>query len=104
MGTRVMALLVAIPMFQFSLFLGLFLAFGSARAAAYTWIALPAAFHGVYMAIVVAVALIGGMSGITSLLGHLFLTHSGAQRNICITVGWWAFIVTGAAVAVWTQQ
>lgn len=103
-GTRVLALLVAIPIFQVSLFLGLFVAFGNTRAAAYTWIALPATFQVFYMAVVFAVALIGGMSGITSLLGHLFLTHPIGQRSIYITVAWWAFIAIGAAIAIWTKQ
>jgi hypothetical protein len=86
-------------LFELSLYLGLALALGSGRVAAYTWLSLPWAFHLVYLGVVVAIAVTGGMSGITSLLGHLFLTHHESRRNMLVTLGAWGFLVAGTAIA-----
>jgi hypothetical protein len=96
--TRSLAVLIAVPLFEFSLYLGLALLLASPRMAAYTWISLPWLFHVVYCAVVLLVAGSYGMNGITELLGHLFLTHNEPVRNPQVTVGLWS--VLGAATLV----
>lgn len=63
--TRSLAVLIAVPLFEFSLYLGLALLLGSPRMAAYTWISLPWLFHVIYCAVVLLVAGSYGMHGIT---------------------------------------
>ncbi|MFT3665027.1 hypothetical protein [Piscinibacter sp.] len=99
LATRALAVALCVPLFELSLYLGLALALGSGRVAAYTWLSLPWAFHLVYLGVVLAIAATGGMSGITSLLGHLFLTHHESRRNMLVTLGAWAFLVAGTAIA-----
>jgi hypothetical protein len=99
LATRVLAVVLCVPVFKLSLYLGLALALGSGRVAAYTWLSLPRAFHLLYLGVAVAIAVVGGMSGITSLLGHLFLTHHDSRRSILVTLGAWGFLAAGTAIA-----
>ena len=88
--SRSLAVFIAVPLFEFSLYLGLVLLVVSPRLAAYIWTSLPWLFHVIYCAVVVLVASWYGMHGITQLLGHLFLTHHEAARDRRITVGLWS--------------
>ncbi|MDH4482154.1 MAG: hypothetical protein QE279_05530 [Rhodoferax sp.] len=101
--TRSLAVFIAVPLFEFSLYLGLALLTFSPRVAAYTWISLPWLFHVVYCAVVLVVAGMYGMRGITQLLGHLFLTHHEPVRNRPLTIGFWCLLAAATLIA-YTQR
>jgi hypothetical protein len=97
--TRGLAVFIAVPLFEFSLYLGLVLLLVSPRLAAYTWVSLPWLFHVIYCIVVVLVAGRYGMHGITQLLGHLFFTHHEPVRNQGVTVGLWSVLGVATFVA-----
>jgi hypothetical protein len=105
LGFRLLAAVIAIPIFELSLFLGFYAATGSRRSS-HLFFALPLWLHAVYIAGAVGVGLVFGFQGITWLLGHLFLTHFPNERRIQITALLWlaifglalaGFICTGRA-------
>ena len=98
LGLRIAAALIAIPVFELSLYFGLQL-FGSGRRSGYLFILLPMPIHLVYIGAAVVVGLTFGFGGITWLLGHLFFTHFRRERNIVTTVGLWAAILGCAFIA-----
>ncbi|MEY8688779.1 MAG: hypothetical protein AB9M53_02710 [Leptothrix sp. (in: b-proteobacteria)] len=93
-----MAALVAIPVFELSLFLSFYTTSGS-KGATYFYLLVPAWVHVIFIGTAVVVGLIFGFKGITWLLGHLFLTHFENERNERITVALWAAIIGVAAIA-----
>lgn len=99
LGTRLLAVFLCIPLFELSLYLGLVVALGSPRLAAYTWISFPFQLHLVLSGVALLVALVLGMSGITWLLGHLFLTHGESRRSLPVTAILWGVLAATTAVA-----
>lgn len=88
--TRALAALLAIPVFGISLYLGLATATQSPSFAARLLTALPHYFYLAYFGLALVVGLGSGVSGIVSLLGHLFGTHFERQADRRITMGLWA--------------
>jgi hypothetical protein len=79
--TRLLAMVVAVPVFGLSLYLGLVTVVMSPRLAAYMLLQVPLYFHVTYFGVALFVGLWFGMNGITSLLGHLFGTHFANQAD-----------------------
>lgn len=99
--TRLVAIVIAVPVFEFSLYAGLALLLTDAWAAALVWRSLPLVFHAVYCALAVGVAVVAGMGGLTNLLGHLFNTHFGGQANRRLTIGLWVGLAAVTGLAWW---
>lgn len=95
---RLVAALVAIPIFEISLYLGLYLIL-SPRSLSYLFMTIPLWMHGVYAGAAALVGLLFGFNGITWLLGHLFMTHHENERNRLVTVLLWAGLLGMALVA-----
>ncbi|SFU70122.1 hypothetical protein SAMN05216350_10425 [Polaromonas sp. YR568] len=95
---RLVAALVAIPVFEISLYLGTYLVFPS-RDLAYLLMAIPLWMHAVYAGAAAVVGLVFGFKGITWLLGHLFLTHHENEQNKVITFLLWGGFLGLAFVA-----
>lgn len=88
---RLVAAMVAVPIFEASLFLGMYLVYPS-RDIGYFFLMIPLWVHGVYVGAAVAAGLLFGFGGITWLLGHLFFTHHPSERNRLVTsILWGAF-------------
>jgi hypothetical protein len=103
-ATRLLATLVAVPVFALSLYLGLATILLSPRAAGYIYLSLPIGFHITYFALALIVALRYGMSGITKLLGHLFGTHFADERDRRITLVLWLGIAVATLIAYFVSQ
>lgn len=95
---RLVAALVAIPIFEISLYLGLYLIL-SPRSLSYLFMAIPLWMHGVYAGTAALVGLLFGFNGITWLLGHLFMTHHENERNRLVTALLWGGLAGLAFVA-----
>ncbi|MEO8389747.1 hypothetical protein [Polaromonas sp.] len=95
---RLVAALVAIPIFEISLYLGLYLIL-SPRSLSYLFMAIPLWMHGVYAGAAALVGLLFGFNGITWLLGHLFFTHREEERNRLISALLWGGLLGLALVA-----
>lgn len=94
---RVLAGLVAIPVFELSLYLAL--GDQSGKWAQYAFLLrVPVWVHVLYAGAAAVVGLIFGFNGITWLLGHLFMTHFENERNPAITGALWAAF--GALIAI----
>lgn len=89
---RLLAAIVAVPVFELSLFLGLY-AVGGSRRAGYLFFFVPLWFHVAYLAIAVAVGFVFGFSGLVWLLGHLFWTHFEHERKASVTAALWLGIL-----------
>lgn len=100
--TRLLAVLVAIPVFEASLLLGL-LALSKAHPgyAVMMMLQLPLALHLSLSGVAVAVGAIWGMGGITWLLGHLFWTHPASQQSTRMTLALWAGMLGLPLVLFW---
>jgi hypothetical protein len=98
LGWRLVAALIAIPVFEISLFLGMYLVFPS-RGTGYVFLAIPLWVHGVYVSAAAAVGLLFGFNGIVWLLGHLFFTHHENERNRLVTGLLWGALAGLAFVA-----
>jgi len=98
-SSRLLAVFIAVPLFEFSLYLGMALLFGSPRIAMNAWLSLTTIFHAVYCLVVIGVAVYGGMGGLTRLLGHLFFTHDESERNTTVTCLIWGAIGFATALA-----
>jgi hypothetical protein len=86
---RLLAALVAIPVFELSLYLAL--GQHSGAWAQYTFLQrVPVWVHVLYAGAAAGVGLIFGFKGVTWLLGHLFMTHFENERNPAITAALWA--------------
>ena len=86
---RLLAALVAIPVFELSLYLAL--GQFSGQWSQYAFLTkVPLWIHGLYVGAASIVGLILGFKGITWLLGHLFLTHFENERDPRITGALWA--------------
>ena len=85
---RLVAALVAVPIFEASLFLGMYLVYPS-RGVGYLFLMIPLWVHGVYVGAAVATGLLFGFGGITWLLGHLFFTHHENERSRPVTSLLW---------------
>lgn len=88
LGWRLLAALVAVPVFEASLLLGMYLVYPS-RGMAYVFLSIPLWVHGVYLGAASLTGLLFGFKGITSLLGHLFFTHHENERNRLVTALLW---------------
>ena len=95
---RLVAALVAVPLFEVSLFLGMYLIYPS-RGVAYFFMAIPLWMHGVYAGTAALIGLLFGFNGITWLLGHLFFTHHENERNRLVTALLWGGLAGLAFVA-----
>jgi hypothetical protein len=95
---RLVAALVAVPVFEVSLLLGMYLIYPS-RGIAYVFLSIPLWMHGVYAGAAALVGLLFGFNGITWLLGHLFLTHHENERNRLVTALLWGALLGLAFVA-----
>jgi hypothetical protein len=95
---RLVAALVAVPLFEVSLFLGMYLIYPS-RGVAYFFLSIPLWMHGVYVGTAVLIGLLFGFKGITWLLGHLFMTHHENERNRLVTALLWSGLAGLAFVA-----
>jgi hypothetical protein len=95
---RLVAAVVAVPIFEISLFLGTYLVFPS-RDMAYLLMAIPLWMHGVYVAAAATVGLVFGFKGITWLLGHLFMTHHVNEQSKAVTFLLWGGLLALAFVA-----
>jgi len=93
---RLVAAMIAAPLFEMALFLALWLATG--RGAGYLFLQIPLWVHGLYAVIAVGVALLFGFRGITWLMGHLFWTHMEGERNELITAALWAIFAVMVAI------
>jgi hypothetical protein len=89
LGWRLVAALVAVPIFEASLFLGLYLLYPS-RGMAYLFMSIPLWMHAVYLGAAFVVGLLFGFRGITWLLGHLFFTHHENEKSVGVTSASWA--------------
>jgi hypothetical protein len=94
---RLIAAVIAIPIFELSLFVGFYAATGSRRSI-YLFFAIPAWLHVAYISVAVVMGLVFGFKGITWLLGHLFLTHFPKDRDEKVTVLLWLAILALAIV------
>jgi hypothetical protein len=103
-STRLLATLVAIPVFALSLYVCLATILLSPRAAGYIYLSLPIGFHLTYFALALIVALRYGMSGITKLLGHLFGTHFADERDRRITLVLWSCLAVATLIAYLISQ
>ena len=92
LGWRLLAALVAVPVFELSLFLGAYLVFPS-HSVLYLLMAIPLWVHGVYVAAAAAVGLLFGFKGIIWLLGHLFMTHHEDEQNKVVTFLLWGALL-----------
>ena len=95
---RLLAALVAVPLFEASLFLGMYLLL-PARREAYLFMAAPLWMHGLYVGTAALVGLLFGFKGITWLLGHLFLTHREEENSRLVTFLLWGAMPGLAFVA-----
>jgi hypothetical protein len=97
-GWRLIAALVAIPIFEISLFLGMYLVYPS-RGMGYVFLSIPLWVHGIYVGAAAVVGLLFGFKGIVWLLGHLFFTHHEDERNRLVTGLLWGALAGLAFVA-----
>jgi hypothetical protein len=95
---RLVAAVVAVPIFEISLYLGLYLIL-SPRSLTWLLMAIPLWMHAVYAGAAAAVGLLFGFRGITWLLGHLFMTHRGDDNNRLVTFLLWGALLGLAFVA-----
>jgi hypothetical protein len=98
------AALIAAPVFELSLLLGLFLLLG--RRAVYVFLfSIPLWLHVAYMAVAAVIGLVFGFRGLTWLLGHLFLTHRKQDQKPGVTVALWMLYaaVLGVTYMVWKR-
>lgn len=103
-ATRLLAVVLAVPVFALSLYLGLITVTASPRLAAHIFLSLPLYFHFIYLGVAVAVAVRGGMTAITDLLGHLFFTHFESQRDRRKTLLLWGGLCLATVVAYALRQ
>ena len=97
---RLLAAAIAVPLFEVSLFLGIYAAGGSRRSS-YFFLSIPAWVHIVYCSAAIAVGLIFGFRGLTWLLGHLFMTHFENEQDKRITIALWLAFLGLAALGCW---
>ena len=95
---RLVAAVVAVPIFEISLYLGLYLIL-SPRSLTWLLMAIPLWMHAVYAGAAAAVGLLFGFKGITWLLGHLFMTHHGNEQSRAVTFLLWGVLLGLAFVA-----
>lgn len=98
-ATRCLATVVAVPVFAVSLYASLAAILMSPYLALHAMRHLPIAFYVVYLGLAVFVGLRSGMSGITSLLGHLFGTHFASEADRRVTYGLWAGLAAATLIA-----
>lgn len=97
---RLLAAAIAIPLFEVSLFLGVYAAGGFRRSSNF-FLSIPAWVHVVYCSVAIAVGLVFGFRGLIWLLGHLFMTHFESERNERMTLALWLAILGLAAIGYW---
>lgn len=95
---RLVAAVVAVPIFEISLYLGLYLIV-SPRSLTWLLTAIPLWIHAVYAGAAAAVGLLFGFRGITWLLGHLFMTHHENEQSRAVTFLLWGVLLGLAFVA-----
>lgn len=102
--SRLCAGFIAAPIFEVSLLAAVFLLAGRWGARVFMS-EVPAWTHVVYMGVAAVIGFTFGLRGLVWLLGHLFLTHKGSERNISVTAAVWLSYaaILFAAYAVWRQ-
>ena len=98
-STRLLAIVLAVPVFALSLYLGLTTVTLSPRLAAHIFLSLPLYFHLIYLGLAVTVAVRGGMTPSTKLLAPLFFSHFENQSDRRKTLLLWAGLCIATAVA-----
>lgn len=92
-GIRILAGLLSIPVFEIAM---LFLGGGLYRHRAFQL--LPLWFHIVYCLLAASIGVLFGFRGLAWLMGHLFFTHWGEEKNIFITITLWGVLVVATSV------
>ena len=95
---RLVAAIIAVPIFEASLFLAMYLIFPP-RTMAYLFMSIPMWIHAVYVGAAFTVGLLFGFNGVVWLLGHLFWTHHENERNRVMTVLLWGALAGLAFLA-----
>lgn len=95
---RLLAAVIAIPIFELSLYISLALVGFTRRSGALLYMHIPLWGHAALVGTACVVGLLFGFRGITGLLGHLFLTHTGRERNETITCALWAGLLVLAGL------
>ena len=85
---RLLAGVIAVPVFELSLYLALYVG-GGARRSGRLFFSIPVWMHITYIGVAVLVGLLFGFGGITWILGHLFLTHDEQDKDARITIALW---------------
>jgi hypothetical protein len=98
-ATRGLAMVLAVPVFGFSLYLGLAVLTMSPRLAALIVLNLPGYFYLLYLGTALTVGLRFGLSGLTGLLGHFFGTHFSNEADRRITLVLWASLIAATLAA-----
>ena len=94
LGMRLLAAMVAFPIFELSLLIASLLISGKGmRRFMLLYFHIPGWVHLVYALTAVFVGLLFGFKGVTWLLGHLFLTHPSDERDKGTTIFLWAGII-----------
>ena len=95
---RLLAAVIAIPIFELSLYISLALVGATRRSGALLYMHIPPWGHAALVGTACVVGLLFGFRGITGLLGHLFLTHTGGERNETITCALWGGLLVLAGL------
>jgi hypothetical protein len=101
---RLCAAFIAAPIFEVSLLITLVLLLGR-RGAREFLSEVPLWTHAAYMGVAAAIGFAFGFRGLIWLLGHLFVTHRGNERNLFVTVAAWSLYaaVLCAAYVAWRR-
>jgi hypothetical protein len=97
LGMRLLAALIAAPLFELSLYLVIALISREWRSG-FLFFELPLWLHLVYSGLAAGVGLIFGFSGLTWTLGHLFLTHREEEKSEWVTALLWCVVLALAAL------
>ncbi len=84
---RLIAVILAIPAFELSLFLVAYLA--GRRTGIYILLDVPLWLHTIYIGAAIIVSVATGTRGMVWLLGHLFMTHFEQERDERMTLMLW---------------
>lgn len=91
LAERLLAALIAAPLFELALLLACWGA-GGKRGGLRLFLALPPWLHLAVGSLALSVGVFFGFAGLSWLLGHLFMTHFGDERDWRITAALWGLI------------
>lgn len=89
-GARLMAGVLSIPIFEVALFFTGTIGFYRTPR---VFQLLPLWFHVVYCLLAASIGLLFGFQGLAWLMGHLFFTHWGEEKNMLITLALWVTLL-----------